>query len=162
MATHSGTFVWRVPWTEGRDRPQSTESQRVGHNCATDFHFHVQGLSQPLLVHRSLHICCFAEVTWPGVHRMPVADFPAPDLLEQPLRWWEAGIPSRSWGLTEGKPGTVIRETWLPPAAFLVLSQPSHEHPHLFMEGSGRSQKVTPGTPPYFSFYHIKGLPWWC
>ena len=44
MATHSGTFVWRVPWTEGQDRLQSTESQRVGHNCAIDFHFHVQGV----------------------------------------------------------------------------------------------------------------------
>ena len=75
------------------------------------FTFMSRGLSQALLVHRSLHNCCFAEVTWLGVHGMPVADFPAPDLLEQPLSWWEAGIPSRSWGLTEGKPGTVIRET---------------------------------------------------
>ena len=32
VATHAGTLAWRIPWTEKPDRPQSTESQRAGHN----------------------------------------------------------------------------------------------------------------------------------
>ena len=44
MATHSGTLAWRIPWTEEQDRLQSMESQRVGHDCVTNFHFHVQGI----------------------------------------------------------------------------------------------------------------------
>ena len=32
VATHAGTLAWRIPWTEEPDRPQSTESQRAGHN----------------------------------------------------------------------------------------------------------------------------------
>ena len=35
MATHSGTFAWRIPWTEERCRLQSMGSQRVGHDWAT-------------------------------------------------------------------------------------------------------------------------------
>ena len=37
MATNYGTLAWRIPWTEGWDRLQSMESQKVGHNCATNF-----------------------------------------------------------------------------------------------------------------------------
>ena len=32
MATHFSTLAWRIPWTEEPDRPQSTGSQRVGHD----------------------------------------------------------------------------------------------------------------------------------
>ena len=32
MATHSSILVWRIPWTEEPGRPQSMESQRVGHD----------------------------------------------------------------------------------------------------------------------------------
>ena len=32
MVTHSGIPVWRIPWTEELDRPQSERSQRVGHD----------------------------------------------------------------------------------------------------------------------------------
>ena len=32
MATHSGTFAWRIPWTEEPGGLQSTELQRVGHD----------------------------------------------------------------------------------------------------------------------------------
>ena len=39
MATHSSTLAWRIPWTEEPGRPQSMESQRVRHNCATMFMF---------------------------------------------------------------------------------------------------------------------------
>jgi len=32
MATHSSILVWRIPWTEEPGGPQSTRSQRVGHD----------------------------------------------------------------------------------------------------------------------------------
>ena len=32
MATHSGIAAWRIPWTEEPGGPQSTGSQRVGHD----------------------------------------------------------------------------------------------------------------------------------
>ena len=35
MATHSSTLAWKIPWTEEPGRPQSMESQRVGHDLAT-------------------------------------------------------------------------------------------------------------------------------
>ena len=35
MATHSGILAWRIPWTEGPGRLQSTGSQRVRHDLAT-------------------------------------------------------------------------------------------------------------------------------
>ena len=36
MATHSSVLAWRIPWTEEFGRLQSMESQRVGHEEATD------------------------------------------------------------------------------------------------------------------------------
>ena len=41
MATHSSTLAWRVPWTEELGRLQSMGSQRVKHDCVTNFHFSV-------------------------------------------------------------------------------------------------------------------------
>ena len=41
MATHSSTLAWRIPWTEEPGRLQSMGSPRVGHDCATNFHFHI-------------------------------------------------------------------------------------------------------------------------
>ena len=35
MAIHSSTIAWKIPWTEEPGRPQSTGSQRVGHDWAT-------------------------------------------------------------------------------------------------------------------------------
>ena len=32
MAIHSSILTWRIPWTEEPGRPQSMQSQRVGHN----------------------------------------------------------------------------------------------------------------------------------
>ena len=34
MATHSSIPAWEIPWTEEPGRPQSMESQRVGHSLA--------------------------------------------------------------------------------------------------------------------------------
>ena len=36
MGTHSNILAWRIPWKEEPGRLQSTGSQRVGHDCATD------------------------------------------------------------------------------------------------------------------------------
>ena len=35
-ATHSSILAWRIPWTEEPDKLQSTGSQRVGHDWATN------------------------------------------------------------------------------------------------------------------------------
>ena len=32
MATQTSTLAWKIPRTEERGKPQSMESQRVGHN----------------------------------------------------------------------------------------------------------------------------------
>ena len=39
MATRSSTLAWKIPWTEEPRGLQSMGSQRVGHDCKTDFHF---------------------------------------------------------------------------------------------------------------------------
>ena len=36
MATHSRILAWRIPWTEEPGGLQSIESQRVGHDQATN------------------------------------------------------------------------------------------------------------------------------
>ena len=36
MATHSSILAWRIPWSLGPGGLQSMESQRVGHNWATN------------------------------------------------------------------------------------------------------------------------------
>ena len=36
MAIHSSILAWRIPWTEEPGGLQSMESQRVGHNWATN------------------------------------------------------------------------------------------------------------------------------
>ena len=42
IATHYSILAWRTPWTEEPGGLQSTRSQRVTHDWATnDFHFHV-------------------------------------------------------------------------------------------------------------------------
>ena len=35
IATHSSILAWRIPWTEEPGGPQSTWSQRVGHDRPT-------------------------------------------------------------------------------------------------------------------------------
>ena len=36
MATHSSILAWRIPWMEEYGGLQSTGSQRVGHDLATE------------------------------------------------------------------------------------------------------------------------------
>ena len=40
MATHCSILAWRIPQTEEPGGLQPMGSQRVGYNCATNFHFH--------------------------------------------------------------------------------------------------------------------------
>ena len=37
MATHFSTLAWRILWTEEPGGLQSMGSQRVGHDCVTNF-----------------------------------------------------------------------------------------------------------------------------
>ena len=39
MATHSSILAWRIPWTEESGGLQSIESQRVGHDWATELNW---------------------------------------------------------------------------------------------------------------------------
>ena len=41
MVTHSRILAWRIPWTEEPGGLPSMGSQRVRHNRAINFHFHV-------------------------------------------------------------------------------------------------------------------------
>ena len=45
IATHSSIFAWEIPWTEDPGGLQSMESQRVGHNLATE-HVMLRGITQ--------------------------------------------------------------------------------------------------------------------
>ena len=38
MAAHSSILSWRIPWMEEPGGPQSTGSQRVGHDWETSLH----------------------------------------------------------------------------------------------------------------------------
>ena len=40
MATHSGIFAWKIPWTEQPGGLQFLGSQRVRHNLVTKQHQH--------------------------------------------------------------------------------------------------------------------------
>ena len=40
MATHSSALAWRIPGTEEPGGLQFMGSQRVGDDCAANFHFH--------------------------------------------------------------------------------------------------------------------------
>ena len=53
MATHSSVLAWEIPWTEEPGRLQSTGSQRVRHNCATEgahTHTHTQSSTRPVII----------------------------------------------------------------------------------------------------------------
>ena len=41
MATRSSFLAWRIPWTQEPGGLQSTGSQRVRHNLATNAHTHI-------------------------------------------------------------------------------------------------------------------------
>ena len=45
MATHSSILAWEILWTDEAGGLQSTGSQRVGHDCATNAHTHMYNLT---------------------------------------------------------------------------------------------------------------------
>ena len=49
MATNSSILAWKIPWTEEPDRLQSVESQRVGHDWATNTYNQALDLTFSLL-----------------------------------------------------------------------------------------------------------------
>ena len=49
MATHSSTLAWKIPWTEEPGSPQSTWSQRVGHNWTTSLSLSLMPIWESLL-----------------------------------------------------------------------------------------------------------------
>ena len=58
IATHSRILVWRIPWTEEPDGLQSTGSQRVRHEWATEQQ--ERRASQPAKVMKG--VCDFANM----------------------------------------------------------------------------------------------------
>ena len=46
MVTHSRTLAWRILWMAEPGGLQSMESQRVGHDCVTKFHFRLTMANQ--------------------------------------------------------------------------------------------------------------------
>ena len=47
MATHSSTFVWKIPWMKEPGRLQSLGLQRFGHSWGTSISFQKRGQSVP-------------------------------------------------------------------------------------------------------------------
>ena len=76
---------WRIPWTEEPGGLQSMRSQRVGHNCATNFHFQfssVQSLSRVRLF----------VITWTAARRASLSITSSQSLLK--LMSIESVMPS--------------------------------------------------------------------
>ena len=64
MATHSSILAWEIPWTEEPGGLQSTGSQRVRHNWATNtFFFTFRWIQNVLLPLRSYVLSSEAKMT---------------------------------------------------------------------------------------------------
>ena len=62
MATHSSVLAWRIPWTEEPRGLQSTGSQRVGHNWATNpTHTHTSCSGHTIILGGCEVSCIFTE-----------------------------------------------------------------------------------------------------
>ena len=67
MATHSGTLVWKIPWTEEPGRLQSMGSLRVGHDLSDfTFSFHFHALEKEMATHSSILACRIPQMGEPG------------------------------------------------------------------------------------------------
>ena len=68
MAIHFSILAWRIPWTEEPGRLQSMESQRVGHNWATEYTHTLKKSSA--ISYKSKHVfTCGSDITLRYVHQ---------------------------------------------------------------------------------------------
>ena len=58
MATHSSILAWEIPWTKELSRPQSMESQRVGHDWETEHLKSPDGIAQVLASDKFTLLTC--------------------------------------------------------------------------------------------------------
>ena len=65
MATHSSILAWRIPWAEEPGGLQCMESQRVGHDWATNTHTHTHTCPLPLWGSRTRRLHCLCCVPHP-------------------------------------------------------------------------------------------------
>ena len=74
MATHSSTPAWRISWTEKLGGGQSTGSQRVQHDWATNIHAHTFIFNPPqwLVSNKFLFLASFSSgpCTFKGHQKM--------------------------------------------------------------------------------------------
>ena len=86
MATHSNILAWKIPWTEEPGGLQSTGSQRVGHNWATD----------RLSTHtRTIHQ--WAKWLAQRHHDSSKAGHKGPKSGQWPNSWKSLPLPQNSW-----------------------------------------------------------------
>ena len=86
MATHSNILAWKIPWTEEPGGLQSTGSQRVGHNWATD----------RLSTHtRTIHQ--WAKWLAQRHHDSSKAGHKGPKSGQWPNSWKPLPLPQNSW-----------------------------------------------------------------
>ena len=55
MATHSSILAWRIPWTDEPGGLQSMESQRVGHDLATEQQQHIYILYNNTIIYNNIN-----------------------------------------------------------------------------------------------------------
>ena len=65
MATHSSILAWRIPWAEEPGGLQCMESQRVGHDWATNTHTPTHTCPLPLWGSRTRRLHCLCCVPHP-------------------------------------------------------------------------------------------------
>ena len=66
MVTHSSLHAWRIPWTEEPGGLQSMESQRVGHDSATNIY---------MLQHYYLSLIVWWQLKW-HIFKEEIPDLP--------------------------------------------------------------------------------------
>ena len=64
IATHSSILAHRIPWIEESDGLQSTESQRVGHDRATNTHRENSVQFMVVIIVNLSLLCCITNLGW--------------------------------------------------------------------------------------------------
>ena len=117
MATHSSIPAWRIPWTEEPGVLQSTGSQTVGHDWATDTHMLGTRRSQALSP-----LCLIPEAPFPLLldHQPPSSL----SLLPHPPSLWAKGLwnsPHSLFSAASLKPWASSQTSEKSPTAFLLV-----------------------------------------